>query len=353
MPMDTENLPTDISEREQQILRYLIDQYIREGQPVGSRTLSRRSGMGLSPATLRNAMCDLEHMGLLVSPYTSAGRIPTALGYRLFVDQMLEVQPMENRKIEQMRNGFDAAASEKEVKHIASAYLSSFTQMAGIVSVYKKEVQILGQIEFLPLSERRVLVVLVINEKEVQNRIIHVDRDYGKQELEKASNFINQRFSGQPLQDIYQNIRQQLRESRDEMTSQLKKMVEMASAIFATGDDADEAEEMIVEGQTNLMNCTDLADMEMLKELFDAFHQKRDIYHLLQQCMSAEGVQIFIGKESGYSVLDECSLVTAPYQVKGDIVGVLGVVGPTRMAYDQVVPVVDITSQLLSAALNS
>lgn len=351
--MDNTKLPAEITEREEQILRFLVDQYIRDGQPVGSRTLSRESGIGLSPATLRNVMGDLEHMGLIVSPHTSAGRIPTAAGYRVFVDRMLEVRPMGSDQINEMRMGMDSCNTEKEILKVASSYLSGFTKMAGIVSVYRKDAPILKQIEFLPLSDRRVLVVLVINEKDVQNRIIDVDRNYDKSELEKATNFINNRFAGFPLQDIRDQLKGELSESRDDMTSQMKKMVEMAGQMFEASEEVDNAEQIMVEGQTNLMTCADLSDMETLKVLFDAFDQKRDIYHLLEQCVSADGVQIFIGQESGYSVLDECSLVTAPYNVDGDIVGVLGVVGPTRMAYDRVVPVVDITSRLLSAALNS
>lgn len=351
--METFHHPADISQREQQILRYLIDQYIRDGQPVGSRTLSRLKGVGLSPATLRNVMGDLEHMGLLVSPHTSAGRIPTTAGYRVFVDRMLEVRQMESAEIEKIRSGLSSATNEKDVIRIASGCLSGFTQMAGIVSVYKKNSQRLRQIEFLPLSDKRILVVLVINERDVQNRIINVDRDFEKSELEKVSNFINKKFCGQPLAGIRGLILDELRETRDEMTAQMKKMVEMASSMFDTEDDNADIEQIVIEGQTNLMGCADLSDMETLRDLFEAFSHKREIYQLMEKCISAEGVQIFIGQESGYSVLQECSLVTAPYNVDGEIVGVLGVVGPTRMAYDRVVPVVDITSRLLSAALNS
>ncbi len=351
--MEIDKPTTDISDREHKILRLLIDQYIREGQPVGSRTLSKLKGIGLSPATLRNVMCDLEHMGLLVSPHTSAGRIPTELGYRIFVDQMLEVQPLQDMEIDRIRAGFQAVSSEREVMQKASAYLSGFTQMAGIVSVHRKDAPSLRQIEFLPLTENRVLVVLIINDSDVQNRIIHVDRNYSQHELELAANFVNQTYSGKPLDDICSLIRRELRESRDEMTAQMKKMIETAGKLFEESGRESNDDNMVVDGQTNLMSCTDLADKDTLKHLFDAFNKKRDMFHLLEQCISAEGVQIFIGKESGYSVLDECSLVTAPYKVDGEIVGVLGVVGPTRMAYDRVVPVVDITSKLLSAALNS
>ncbi len=351
--MDTEDFSTEISEREQHILRFLIDQYIKDGQPVGSRTLSRMEGIGLSPATLRNVMCDLEHLGLLVSPHTSAGRIPTTRGYRLFVDRMLEIQPIETNEVEHMRRVMDLAQSESELVRTASSFLSDFTQMAGVVTIPKKNTQLLQQIDFLPLSDRRLLVVLVINEKDIQNRIIHVDRDYKKAELEQASNFINQTFTGRPLSDIRDRIRDELQKCRDDMTLQMKTMVERVANLFDTPADNTVTEELVVEGQTNLMNCTDLSDMETLKVLFDAFNQKRDIYHLLERCISAEGVHIYIGQESGYSVLDECSLVSTPYKISGEVVGVLGVVGPTRMAYDRVVPIVDITSRLLSAALNS
>ncbi|MDO6459868.1 heat-inducible transcriptional repressor HrcA [Granulosicoccaceae sp. 1_MG-2023] len=351
--MDKDRTIADITEREQQILRSLIDQYIRDGQPVGSRTLSRVSGLKLSPATMRNVMYDLENMGLLVSPHTSAGRVPTALGYRVFVDRMLEVQPLERASVESIRAGLASAGSEQALIRRASSVLSGFTQMAGLVTVPKKNVRVLQQIEFLPLSDRRLLVILVINEKDVQNRVVHVDRDYSKAELETFSTFISNKFRGRPLDEIRQTIKDELRQSRDDMTAQMQRMVEMAGQMFDEGEDEDGEGDMIVDGQTNLMGCADLADMETLRELFEAFNSKRDMYYLLEQCITADGVQVFIGKESGYSVLDECSLVTAPYKVEGDVVGVLGVVGPTRMAYDRVVPVVDITSRLLSAALNS
>jgi len=351
--MDIDKTNSDISDREFTILRLLIDQYIREGQPVGSRTLSRISGVGLSPATLRNVMGDLEHMGLLVSPHTSAGRIPTELGYRVFVDQMLEVTPLLDYDVAKIRTGFSTASSAKEAMQMASSFLSGFTQMAGIVSVHKKDAQVLRQIEFLPLPDKRALVILVLNDADVQNRIIHVDRDYSQQEFERAANFLNQHYAGKSLADIGAFIRNDLRDSRDEMTAKMKQMIEAAGSLFAESEQSSYDGDVVVDGQTNLMNCADLSDIERLKELFDAFNRKRDIFHLLDQCLSAEGVQIYIGKESGYSVFDECSLVTAPYQVQGEIVGVLGVVGPTRMAYDRVVPVVDITSKLISAALNS
>jgi len=304
----------EFSEREQHILKLLVDHYIAEGQPVGSRTLSRMPGIDISAASVRNVMGDLEQMGLLKSPHTSAGRIPLV--------------------------------------KTASSYLSGFTRMAGMVTVPKHEGKALQQVEFLPLSDQRILAILIMNDSEVQNRIIRVDRDYQKDELEAFSRQLNAEYLGKSLQEVRDLLREELQHSRDAMSKSMQFMIDVAGEVFVDSDQ-EQDENMIVAGETNLMRHADLSNMETLKELFDAFHSKRDIYHLLEQCLSADGVQIFIGRESGYDALGECSLVTAPYETDGKVLGVLGVVGPKRMAYDQVIPVVDIASKLLSAALNS
>jgi len=350
----TSKMDIEFSEREQHILKLLVDHYIAEGQPVGSRTLSRMPGIDISAASVRNVMGDLEQMGLLKSPHTSAGRIPTSKAWRVFVDTMLEVRQLDDQTINEFRTALDPSLSEQNLVKTASSYLSGFTRMAGMVTVPKHEGKAIQQVEFLPLSDRRILAILIMNDNEVQNRIIRVDRDYQKDELEAFSRQLNAEYLGKSLQEVRDSLREDLQSSRDAMSKSMQFMIDVAGEVFVDpNQEKDDNDNMIVAGETNLMRHADLSNMETLKELFDAFHSKRDIYHLLEQCLSAEGVQIFIGRESGYDALGECSLVTAPYETDGKVLGVLGVVGPKRMAYDQVIPVVDIASKLLSAALNS
>ena len=342
----------EIGEREQQIFRLLVEQYIQDGAPVGSRTLSKMPGVNVSAASVRNVMGDLEDLGLLESPHTSAGRVPTSDGFRLFVDTMLEVQPLVENELDPLKVALSPDQDEKSLLQHTSRYLSHFTNMAGVVTLPKRGATIFRQIEFLPLSEQRVLVILVVNEKNVQNRILTLDRDYEAAELQEISNYLNQTYSGKDLESVKDLIRNELENTRESMNEQMTQMINLAGRVF-DNDEQTTDEDVIVEGQTNLMNFSELSDREHLRDLFEAFSQKRDMYHVLERCISAEGVQIFIGQESGYGVLDMCSLVTTSYKVDGEVVGILGVVGPTRMAYDRVVPVVDVTSRLLSAALNS
>lgn len=342
----------EIGEREQQIFRLLVEQYIQDGTPVGSRTLSKMPGVTVSAASVRNVLGDLEELGLLAAPHTSAGRVPTADGFRLFVDTMLKVQPLRENDFDSLKCKLTPDQDEKSLIEHASNYLSGFTNMAGVVTLPKRGVTIFRQIEFLPLSEQRVLVILVVNEKNVQNRILTLDRDYTATELQEIANFLNHQYAGKNLEAVRDLVRSELEKTRANMNDQMQHMIAMAGRVFNNDEDSTE-EDVIVAGQTNLMNFSELSDVDNLRDLFDAFAQKRDMYHLLERCISADGVQIFIGQESGYDVLDMCSLVTSSYQVDGEIVGILGVVGPTRMAYDRVVPAVDVTSKLLSAALNS
>ena len=340
----------EIGEREQQIFRLLVQQYIDDGNPVGSRTLSKMPGVNVSAASVRNVMGDLEELGLLAAPHTSAGRVPTSDGFRLFVDTMLKVQPMVEGDVGDLKARLTADQDETSLLKHATDYLSGFTNMAGVVTLPKRTVTIFRQIEFLPLSEQRVLVILVVNEKNVQNRILTLDRDFKTSELQEIANYLNNKYAGRALEELGDLVRKDLQETRESMNQQMEQMIKMAGRVF---DNDEKEEDVIVAGQTNLMNFSELSNVESLRDLFEAFNQKRDMYHVLERCISAEGVQIFIGQESGYNVLDMCSLVTSPYEVDGDVVGILGVVGPTRMAYDRVVPVVDVTSKLLSAALNS
>ncbi|MEE9322888.1 MAG: heat-inducible transcriptional repressor HrcA [Granulosicoccus sp.] len=353
--MSTE-IPIEFTDREQHILKLLVDQYIEQGTPVGSRTLSRLPGIDISAASVRNVMGDLEQMGLLKSPHTSAGRIPTSRAFRVFVDSLLEVQPIDETTVSSIRTLLDPSLGDQALVKIASNYLSGFTRMAGMVTVPRIEDKPLQQVEFLPLSDRRVLVILIISDDEVQNRIIHVERDYSKDELGQFSRQLNAEFLGRPMTEVRDLMRTDLESAREDMSARMQMMIDVAGQVFGVDEDdgaeSDNIDNFHVAGETNLMTHSDLSDVDTLRELFDAFQQKRDIYHLMERCISAEGVQIFIGRESGYDALGECSLVTAPYKINGKLLGVLGVVGPKRMSYAQVIPVVDITSKLLSAALN-
>lgn len=340
-----------LSERTQHLLKALVERYIRDGQPVGSRTLARDTGLDLSPATVRNVMADLEELGYLHAPHTSAGRVPTARGYRFFIDALLHLKPLENEEIEILRRRIDQPVqSSAELARSVSDLLSGLTRLAGVVMLPRRKVATLRHVEFLPLSDHRVLAILVLNTQEVQNRIIQTGRPYSAVELQQAANYLNAQFAGQEIEQVREALLRDLRETRDSMDRLTQTVVEIAEQTFETESDG---EDYVVAGQTHLMQCADLSDLDKLRQLFEAFNHKRDLLHLFDQCLHAEGVQIFIGEESGFGVLEGCSVVTAPYSVEGRVLGVLGVIGPTRMAYDRVIPVVDITARLLAAALNS
>jgi len=338
----------ELNDRAQLLLKTLIERYISDGQPVGSRALSRDSHLNLSPATIRNVIADLEEMGLVTSPHTSAGRVPTVSGYRLFIDFLLEVKPLNNQEVTQMRRDLDAHDPDSIVES-ASKLLSDITKMAGVVMLPKREVSSFRHIEFLPLSNNRVLVILVTNEQEVQNKIIHPSKQLSTSELQQAANYLNAMFEGKDLVAVRKAVLKDLKVAEERVHREMVDAVEMAHLTF---DHEENREGFVLRGETNLMEFSDLSDVDRLRQLFDAFNQKRTIIHLLDQCLGAEGVQIFIGEESGYEPLGSCSVVTSPYTVDNDIVGVLGVIGPTRMKYEHVIPIVDITAKLLGAALN-
>jgi heat-inducible transcriptional repressor len=342
-----------LNERAQHLLRVLVESYIRDGQPVGSRSLSRESGLQLSSATIRNVMADLEELGFVASPHTSAGRIPTDKGYRFFVDSLLKVQPLEAAAVAELERQFEAVReSGKDLVSTVSQLLSSLTRLAGVVTLPRATQASITQIEFVGLSENRVLVVLVYGEREVQNRIIQLERYYSPDELRRASNFLNDQFRGRSLDEVRQEILRQLSETRAHMNQVMLDAISMAQHVFEGGAPAGELE-YVIKGETNLMSLAELSSVERLRRLFEAFNEKRDFLHLLDHSLRAEGVQIFIGHESGYRILDDCSVVTAPYGSPGSAFGVLGVIGPTRMAYERVIPIVDMTAKLLGAALNS
>ncbi|MFO8155921.1 MAG: heat-inducible transcriptional repressor HrcA [Pseudomonadota bacterium] len=340
-----------LSERGLALLKALVERHIRDGQPVGSRALSRESGLDVSPATIRNIMADLEDLGLVRAPHTSAGRIPTAQGYRLFVDSMLTVQPLEEQELHSLSSYLDPDATLPELYNSASSLLSSITSMAGVVVLPRREQASFRHIEFVPLSEGRLLVIWVVNEREVQNRIIHTSGGYSESDLEEAATYLNRHFSGRDLADIRASIIREMREARDSANRLMLNAMEMAEKAFAAEPEK-EGGDYVIEGQLNLMDYEEMADTEKLRQLFQAFAGKRDILQLLDQATVADGVQIFIGEESGYEVFEDMSVVASPYAADGRTLGVLGVIGPTRMAYDRVIPVVDITAKLLGAALN-
>jgi heat-inducible transcriptional repressor len=350
--MTAEAISTPPSDRAQHLLRVLIQRYIREGQPVGSRTLSRDSGLDLSPATIRNVMSDLEEMGMVSAPHTSAGRVPTPKGYRLFVDTLVRYRTPGDSELDRLRSKIQSRVDEPgRLVSSVSSMLSEFTRLAGIVTVPQAQHAALRQIEFLPLSEHRILAILVINDREVQNRILQVDRDFSAEELQQAANFINEHYAGKELPQVREQLLADLDDTRSSMNQAMHDIIEAAQPAMAESSAG--GGEFVLAGETNLMDFAELSDVETLRRLFEAFSRKHLILDLLDRSINASGVQVFIGEESGYGILDDCSVVTAPYQLDDDTVGVLGVIGPTRMAYDRVVPIVDITAKLLKSALKA
>ena len=345
-----EDLPSD---RAQQLLRTLIECYVRDGLPVGSRTLTRESGMNLSAATIRNVMADLEEHGFVSSPHTSAGRVPTDKGYRYFVNALLRFQPPGQSEIDELKRHFESRAGDsKALVTAASQLVSSLTHLAGVVTVPRETHAALSQIEFVGLSGNRVLAILVVNGREVQNRVVQLDRHFSADELRRAAVFLNEQFGGQELAGVRARLVAQLQETREQMNRLMIDAITLAQRAFAEQPDERDAD-MVVAGETNLMGFAELSNVDRLRRLFEAFNEKRDILHLLDQSLHGEGVQIFIGHESGFQILDDCSVVVAPYTQDDRVVGVLGVIGPTRMAYERVIPVVDIAARMLGSALNS
>ena len=342
--------PHQLPERSLYLFKLLVERFIEDGQPVGSRTLSRDSDLDVSPATIRNVMADLEEMGLLHSPHTSSGRIPTVRGYRLFVDTLLHVHNLNSNEIARIAEELSLAQDTQSLLQRTSNMLSDITRLAGIVMLPRQEQHALKHLEFIALSENRVLVILVINDSEIQNRIIHTAKNYTQTELQQASNYLNEVFTGKNLTAIREDILKELKRMKDNVNQIMQTAIEMAQHAFVQSDIKDD---FLLAGQTNLMDVAELCDVERLKKLFNSFNQKRDILHLLEQSINANGLQIFIGEEAGYDVLNNCSVVTSPYEMDGQILGVLGVIGPTRMHYERVIPIVDITAKMLGSALNS
>ena len=350
--MSPETNSSQLSERSLYLFKTLVEHFIQDGAPVGSRTLSKDSSLNLSPATIRNVMADLEDFGLLDSPHTSAGRVPTAKGYRLFVDSLLRVNDLNSIEVEKIAKELDPGNDFKSLMQRTSSMLSDITQLAGVVMLPRTEQSKLQHIEFVVLSGNRVLVILVVNDREVQNRIINTSRTYSASELQEASNYLNDIFAGKDLTYVRANILDELEKTKEQLSQSMQTAMEMAQLAFDYEKSKVNSDELFFSGETNLMDIAELCEVDKLKKLFNTFNQKRDILHLLEKAISADGIQIFIGEESGHDVLDNCSVVTSPYEVDGKILGVLGVIGPTRMHYERVIPIVDITAKMLGSALN-
>jgi heat-inducible transcriptional repressor len=335
-----------LTERARILLKTLVERYIAEGEPVGSRTLSKHAGLDLSPASIRNIMSDLEEMGFVTSPHTSAGRIPTPRGYRFFVDTLLTVRPLDQLAVSQLETQL-APADPQRLITAASTLLSDLSQFAGLVMTPRRN-PAFRQIEFLSLSDKRILLIIVTMEGEVENRVILTELPYSASALIEAANYFNQHFAGRTFDQVRTKLRDELGRMRDDITRL------MAAAVDAGSEALDANQEnVVVAGSRRLLDVEELSsNVGSLRRLFDAFEQKSGLLRLLEQSRNAAGVQIFIGGESELLPLDECSLVSAPYSVDGQVVGTLGVVGPTRMAYERVVPIVDITAKLLSSALS-
>jgi len=345
------SLGMPLTPRAEQLLKTLIERYIAEGQPVGSRTLAKQAGLDLSPATVRNIMSDLEDLGLIRAPHTSAGRVPTELGYRIFVDTLLKVQPLRANELRRIEGGLAAEQDAQHIIETASSLLSQITNLAGIVTVPKREQAAFRQLEFLSLSPSRVLVILVTQDGGVHNRVIHVDKPYTPAELVQAANFFNETYTGMALTEVKRALLAAIQRDSEDMQRIMRAAVALAHQMFA--DDKDMGEDLVVRGESNLLEISELGDVNKLRRLFDVFNTKRDLLHLLDQSMRAGGIQIFIGSESGYQPLEEFSVVASSYKVDGRIVGTLGVVGPTRMAYEHAISIVDVTARLLSGALST
>src|SRR3954451_2394230 len=330
-----------LDDRAKVLLKALIERYIAEGQPIGSRTLSRASGLELSPATIRNVMSDLEELGLVASPHTSAGRIPTARGYRLFVDTMLTA-----------RRGDFAAPSlppdqpQKVIAH-AAQMLSNLSQFVGVV-VAPRRSSVFRHIEFLRLAERRFLIIIVSPDGDVQNRVVHTVADYTQSQLAEAANYLNANYSGLTMEEVRERLKREVEELRSEIVTLMQTAVEASSDALKEDHD-----EVVISGERNLLAVSDFAsDMSHLRHAFELFEQKTQLMRLLELSSQADGVRIFIGGESQIVPFEELSVVSAPYEVDGQVVGTLGVIGPTRMAYDRMIQIVDITSRLVSNALS-
>ena len=343
-------MKTMLDDRSRTLLKTLVERYIADGQPVGSRTLSRASGLDLSPATIRNVMADLEELGLIASPHTSAGRVPTARGYRLFVDTMLTARPVDlDRAPPEVAAAREQLHPDQPQRVIAQAaqLLSSLSSFVGVVSAPRKAT-VFHHIEFLRLGERRVLVILVAPDGDVQNRVLFTARDHTAAQLQEATNFVNAHYAGLTLDEMRQRLKHEVEALQGEIAALMQQAMQAGTEAMA------ESDAVVVSGERNLLGVQDFGnDMAGLRRLFDVFEQKTELMRLLDVSSRAEGIRIYIGGESQVVPFEELSVVTAPYEIDGRVVGTLGVIGPTRMPYDRMIQIVDITARLVGNALSA
>lgn len=335
-----------LNERAQILLKTLVERYISDGQPVGSRALQQFSGLDVSSATIRNVMADLEEIGLVSSPHTSAGRVPTALAYRLFIDTMLVTKPLDTLRVQQMEHQLQPDNPSRLIAQ-ASNMLAELTQFAGVVASPRREAITVRQIEFLRLGEKRVLLIIVMPDGEVENRVLMMERDYSQSQLTEAGNFLNLHYAGCSFSHIREKLHGELRQLHQDMSA-------LMAAALAAGDEAaaKKSEDYVISGEHKLLHVDDLStDMNRLRGLFNLFEQKTDLLQLLDASRKGQGIHIFVGSESGLASLEECSVITAPYAADGQVVGTLAVIGPKRMDYQRVIPIVDLTAKLLGNAL--
>ncbi|MCE7914665.1 MAG: heat-inducible transcriptional repressor HrcA [Nitrosomonas sp. PRO4] len=336
-----------LNERAQILLKTLVERYIHEGQPVGSRALSKFSGLDLSPATIRNVMADLEEMGLITSPHTSAGRIPTPKGYRLFIDTLLVVKSLDKEELDHLESQLHPDNPSRLIGTVPQL-LSEVTHFAGVVVTPKRKGAVFRYVEFMALSEKRILLIIVTPDGDVQNRIIFPDKSYSQSDLIEAGNFINQHYAGCTLDEIRSRLSGELKQLRSDMICLMNAAIEVGGNAITENSEA-----VVLAGERNLIQVDDLTEnMISLKKLFELFERKTKLLQLLELSRQGHGVKIFIGGESDIASLEEFSVVTAPYEIEGEIVGAVGVIGPRRMAYERIIPIVNITAKLLSSSLS-
>ena len=340
----------DLSERAKAVLNGLVQRYINDGTPVGSRTLAKHTELSLSSASIRNVMSDLEDYGLIQAPHTSAGRIPTAKGYRFFINGLLEAAPINKQSLESMSSRFQGIADPNSILSSATEMLSQITSFAGIISTPDHGKAHIRQIEFLKLSEQRVLAILVTEDGQVQNKVLSAHRDYSDSELVEAANYFNAKYSTKSLDGVRSQLFAHMKLDRKSMHREMRTAVSMAGQLF---DEDQSADHILVSGENNLLSIPEFSELNRLKQLFDTFKTKQVLFDLLQKSMFTEGVNIFIGEESGYEPFRDCSVIAAPYEIDHQKVGVLGVIGPTRMQYDEVISAVDVTARLVGSALSA
>ncbi len=336
-----------VDDRAEQLFKLLVECYIDEGRPVASKALAEQPSVHVSAATVRNIMARLEGQGLVSSPHTSAGKIPTSQGLRFFVDSLLSVEPLDDAGQQSIETQLNADMPPSQLVESASRLLSLITEMTGIVTLPRRDGLALRHVEFLNLEGDRVLVILVYNDREVQNRVIHVERHYEDAELLQAANYLNREFGGLSLAEIRREVIDSMQRDKERMDRLMQAALDLAAQAFESGPPQERG--FVVSGESKLLDMSE--DTDTIRSIFEAFSRKGSILHLLDQSLNTQGIQLYIGEESGYRVLDELSLVTSSYSVNGRIAGVLGVIGPTRMAYQRVIPVVDMTARMLGDAL--